>query len=131
MLRLAGFGLVASFGYGLQAFDVTSYGAVSGGTAAVNKAAFIDCQTALDATPKGGVFFIPAGTYDVGDWVGPRLPHDSYRHYIYQGEGRLTTIVKRSVDGTAGSLFIDVVSGVPVSHRVESTYLESLIQHDD
>lgn len=90
-------------------YNVVTYGAISGASSAINKAAFVACQAALAASTYGGVFYVPAGFYDVGDF-DLSLPQSAGKAYYLLGDGPYASFVHRSVEGVAGSKFIKAAS---------------------
>lgn len=101
-------------------WHASTFGAVVGGSAAVNKPAFIAAEAAIHASPNGGTMHTPEGTCDVGDWAGIRLPYAGGRVHNWEGEG-LGSILHRSIDGSVDTEFVDAVAGIIGSDRVEST----------
>lgn len=102
--------------------NVRDYGAVSGGSSAVNKAAFIAAIAVLVASVNGGTLYVPAGVYNVGD-LSVVLPQSTGKSYHIRGDGKWATFIDRTIDSSSGQRFISAPSGGSIFSTIEKISL--------
>ena len=98
---------------GLGWFSITDYGAVDGGTAAVNTPAIQSAITAC-AAAGGGIVYVPAGTYKISAQAsGQRYGITVPSNVILMGDGMFVSVLEFDPAQTlpAGSVFIPIEIG--------------------